>query len=286
MPLAAHSGQQTQSPAISDNSTSRPDSTAHSPKSDNRLTHFAPNPICWSGTHGHKNDMANTGMHYVSGDMDLAEASVPSDGTTLKIGQRMRLEDSQSEDVASKMEEEEKLRKEEEKRQEDEKEDVPNERKISDKEVENLAEGALGEDEERFEYDYDSNVVWEGEERQPVGGLLRSKNIRPLEITRSNIQSAKSLSDAVRSCLGPFGLDKMILDDQGDVNITKDGATMLKLMEVVHPVAKMLVELSKAQDIVAGDGKEPCLDLKSFIKKKLFRNNLCSCDGWKPPGCC
>ena len=80
-------------------------------------------------------------------------------------------------------------------------------------------------------------------------------NTKHLEIIRSNIQCAKSLSDAIRTGLGPCGLDKMILDGQGGVTITQDGATILKLMNVVHPDAKMLVELCKAQDIAAGDGK-------------------------------
>merc|ERR1712123_164874 len=99
LPPAAHSGQQlvrlTQSPAISD----------YSPiNSDYRLPHLAAYPICWSGTLGLKNDMANVRMHYVSGNRDLARASLPSAGATLKIVQRMRLEDSQLDGVAWKME--------------------------------------------------------------------------------------------------------------------------------------------------------------------------------------
>jgi len=110
VPPAAHSGQQlvrlTQSPAISDYSTSRPasPSPAYTPNSDYRLPHLAAYPICWSGTLGLKNDMANVRMHYVSGNRDLARASLPSAGATLKIVQRMRLEDSQLDGVARKME--------------------------------------------------------------------------------------------------------------------------------------------------------------------------------------
>merc|ERR1712004_688495 len=58
----------------------------------------------------------------------------------------------------------------------------------------------------------------------------------------------------LRTSLGPRGMDKMIQSSKGDVTITNDGATILKEMEVLHPAAKMLVELSKAQDIEAGDG--------------------------------
>jgi len=87
-----------------------------------------------------------------------------------------------------------------------------------------------------------------------AGGLMKAKNTKPEEIRKSNIQAAKALSDAVRTSLGPKGMDKMIQDAKGEVTITNDGATILNQMNVVHPAAKMLVELSKAQDIEAGDG--------------------------------
>jgi chaperonin GroEL (HSP60 family) len=63
-----------------------------------------------------------------------------------------------------------------------------------------------------------------------------------------------AVANIVKSSLGPVGLDKMLVDDIGDVTITNDGATILKMMSVIHPTAKMLVEISKAQDIEAGDG--------------------------------
>ena len=85
-------------------------------------------------------------------------------------------------------------------------------------------------------------------------GLMKSKNSKPEEIRSSNIQAAKALSDAIRTSLGPRGMDKMIQDAKGEVTITNDGATILNEMKVVHPAARMLVELSKAQDIEAGDG--------------------------------
>ena len=77
---------------------------------------------------------------------------------------------------------------------------------------------------------------------------------KPTDIRTSNINAAKAVSDAVRTSLGPRGMDKMIQAANGEVTITNDGATILKEMNVVHPAAKMLVELSKAQDIEAGDG--------------------------------
>jgi len=70
----------------------------------------------------------------------------------------------------------------------------------------------------------------------------------------NNIIAAKAVSDVVRTSLGPRGMDKMIQDSGKKVLITNDGATILKQMEVVHPTARMLVEISKSQDIEAGDG--------------------------------
>ena len=70
----------------------------------------------------------------------------------------------------------------------------------------------------------------------------------------SNIIAAKGVADAVRTSLGPRGMDKMIQKGDGEVIITNDGATILNKMSVIHPTAKMLVEISKAQDIEAGDG--------------------------------
>ncbi|XP_065833741.1 T-complex protein 1 subunit delta-like [Oscarella lobularis] len=77
---------------------------------------------------------------------------------------------------------------------------------------------------------------------------------KPASIRYSNITAAKAVADAIRTSLGPRGMDKMIRAPGGDITITNDGATILKEMQVVHPTAKMLVELAKAQDIEAGDG--------------------------------
>jgi len=77
---------------------------------------------------------------------------------------------------------------------------------------------------------------------------------KPTDIRLSNIEAAKAIADAVRTSLGPKGMDKMIQGKTGDVTITNDGATILKEMQVFHPAARMLVELSKAQDVEAGDG--------------------------------
>merc|ERR1712076_214044 len=89
------------------------------------------------------------------------------------------------------------------------------------------------------------------------GGTSKSEyndKDKPTQIRFSNITAAKAVADAIRTSLGPRGMDKMIQSGSGDVTITNDGATILKQMQLLHPAAKMLVELSKAQDVEAGDG--------------------------------
>jgi len=70
----------------------------------------------------------------------------------------------------------------------------------------------------------------------------------------SCILAAKAVADAVRSSLGPRGMDKLIQDKNGEVIITNDGATILKHMGAAHPAAKLMVSMSQAQDVAAGDG--------------------------------
>eukprot|EP00933_Yihiella_yeosuensis_P057159 TRINITY_DN5676_c0_g1_i1.p1 TRINITY_DN5676_c0_g1~~TRINITY_DN5676_c0_g1_i1.p1 ORF type:complete len:532 (+),score=145.99 TRINITY_DN5676_c0_g1_i1:89-1684(+) len=74
------------------------------------------------------------------------------------------------------------------------------------------------------------------------------------DVRSSNILAARAVADTVRTSLGPKGMDKMIQSPKGEVIISNDGATILEQMKVMHPTAKMMVELSKAQDIEAGDG--------------------------------
>src|SRR3989304_8760115 len=84
----------------------------------------------------------------------------------------------------------------------------------------------------------------------------------------NNIQAAKAVSDAVRSTLGPKGMDKMLVDSMGDVTITNDGVTILKEIEVEHPAAKMLVEVAKTQDEEAGDGTTTAVILAGELLQK------------------
>ena len=71
---------------------------------------------------------------------------------------------------------------------------------------------------------------------------------------KNNITAAKLIAQILKSSLGPRGLDKMLVDPLGDVTITNDGATILKEIEVQHPAAKMMVEVTKSVDNEVGDG--------------------------------
>jgi T-complex protein 1 subunit delta len=92
----------------------------------------------------------------------------------------------------------------------------------------------------------------------PPKGAAKGETKKDVEkqtdVRLSNITAAKSLADCVRTSLGPRGMDKMIVEPKGEVIISNDGATILSKLQVVHPCAKMLVEISKAQDVEAGDG--------------------------------
>ncbi len=84
----------------------------------------------------------------------------------------------------------------------------------------------------------------------------------------NNITAARAISEAVKSTLGPKGMDKMLVDSMGDVVITNDGATILKEIDVEHPTAKMLVEVAKAQDESCGDGTTTAVVLTGELLKE------------------
>ena len=90
---------------------------------------------------------------------------------------------------------------------------------------------------------------------QPIFILSEgSRRTRGSEAQNNNIMAAKAVAEAVRTTLGPKGMDKMLVDSMGDVIITNDGATILREMDIEHPAAKMIVEISKTQDAEVGDG--------------------------------
>ena len=85
---------------------------------------------------------------------------------------------------------------------------------------------------------------------------------------KNNIAAAKLIAEVVRSSLGPRGMDKMLVDGLGDVTITNDGATILKEIDVQHPAAKMMVEISKATDNEVGDGTSSVVVLAGALIEK------------------
>ncbi|XP_058057726.1 T-complex protein 1 subunit alpha [Anopheles bellator] len=87
-------------------------------------------------------------------------------------------------------------------------------------------------------------------------------------VRTQNVMAACSIANIVKSSLGPVGLDKMLVDDIGDVTVTNDGATILKLLEVEHPAAKVLCELAQLQDEEVGDGTTSVV----IIAAELLKN--------------
>src|SRR5271157_1972719 len=95
-----------------------------------------------------------------------------------------------------------------------------------------------------------------------------SNQSRGKEAQRNNIAAAKLIAEIVKSSVGPRGMDKMLVDSLGDVTITNDGATMLKEIDVQHPAAKMLVEVSKTTDNEVGDGTTSAVVLAGALLEK------------------
>ena len=87
-----------------------------------------------------------------------------------------------------------------------------------------------------------------------ISGETLQERSKSKDVRQSNIVAAKAVANAVRTSLGPKGMDKLMQLSSGEVLISNDGATILSKMDVQHPAAKMLVELSQSQDIEAGDG--------------------------------
>jgi thermosome len=88
------------------------------------------------------------------------------------------------------------------------------------------------------------------------------------EAQKNNIMAAKIVAEAVKTTLGPCGMDKMLVTSFGDVAITNDGATIMKELDVQHPAAKMLVEVAKAQDNEVGDGTTTAVVLAGELLAK------------------
>jgi len=106
---------------------------------------------------------------------------------------------------------------------------------------------------------------------------LNGERVSGAEVRTQNVTAALSVANVVKSSLGPIGLDKMLVDDLGEVTITNDGATILAQLEVEHPAARVLVQLSEMQDKEVGDGTTSVVILASEMLKRaneLVKNQI------------
>lgn len=113
--------------------------------------------------------------------------------------------------------------------------------------------------------------------QQPTILVLKdgTENAQGTQQVVSNINACSAIVDAIRTTLGPRGMDKLIVDARGKATISNDGATIMKLLDVVHPAAKTLVDIAKSQDAEVGDGTTSVVILageflkqcKSFIEE-------------------
>lgn len=97
------------------------------------------------------------------------------------------------------------------------------------------------------------------------------------DVRNQNVLATQAVANVVKSSLGPVGLDKMLVDDIGDVTVTNDGATILSLLDVQHPAGKILVELAHQQDREVGDGTTSVVIIASELLKRaneLVKNKL------------
>ncbi len=117
-----------------------------------------------------------------------------------------------------------------------------------------------------------------GNSNQPIIVLKEgTERTKDREAQFNNISAAKAVADAVRSTLGPKGMDKMLVNTIGDVIITNDGVTILKEIDVQHPAAKMVVEVAKTQDTECGDGTTTSVVLAGELLKQseeLIESNV------------
>ena len=95
-----------------------------------------------------------------------------------------------------------------------------------------------------------------------------STETKDKDAQQNNITAAKLVTQMVKTSLGPRGMDKMLVDTLGDVTITNDGATILKEIDVEHPAAKIMVEISKSVDNEVGDGTTSVVLLAGSLLEK------------------
>ncbi|KAK6459125.1 chaperonin Cpn60/TCP-1 family [Scheffersomyces xylosifermentans] len=107
--------------------------------------------------------------------------------------------------------------------------------------------------------------------------FLGAQKISGDDVRNQTVLAAQTVANVVKSSLGPVGLDKMLVDDIGDVTVTNDGATILSLLDVQHPAGKILVELAQQQDREVGDGTTSVVIIASELLKRaneLVKNKI------------
>jgi len=107
--------------------------------------------------------------------------------------------------------------------------------------------------------------------------FLGAQKISGDDVRNQAVLAAQTVANVVKSSLGPVGLDKMLVDDIGDVTVTNDGATILSLLDVQHPAGKILVELAQQQDREVGDGTTSVVIIASELLKRaneLVKNKI------------
>ncbi|PWN23879.1 T-complex protein 1 [Microstroma glucosiphilum] len=111
-----------------------------------------------------------------------------------------------------------------------------------------------------------------------TGGLfIGGQRLVGAEIRNQNVLAAQQIANVVKSSLGPVGLDKMLVDDIGDVTISNDGATILSLLEVDQPAGRILVELAQQQDKEVGDGTTSVVIIAAELLRRandLVKNKI------------
>lgn len=85
----------------------------------------------------------------------------------------------------------------------------------------------------------------------------------------SNISACLAIADTISTTLGPRGMDKLIVNERGEAQITNDGATIMKLLDIVHPAARTLVDIARAQDSEIGDGTTSVVLLAARLLKEV-----------------
>lgn len=98
--------------------------------------------------------------------------------------------------------------------------------------------------------------------------FLGAEKLSGDDVRTQNVLATQAVANVVKSSLGPVGLDKMLVDDIGDVTVTNDGATILSLLDVQHPAGKILVELAQQQDREVGDGTTSVVIIASELLKR------------------